>query len=196
MYFAVNSKNYNVDFIRLFKLRLVVARIGEMDNARWWNTNKLLGSMGSVALKRGFPLTHHFAQARAVFEVATARSGEVFMPPLGTATLWNLPAAVEEEFGNHYQEWLDDRDTWSPYFETVKSLSGTDLLDSMKRCGLLDQEVAKAVSALRRSNENRTVALPGERLLDDSLVAMLAAAFALSEPGAPTIPYARLRSES
>lgn len=191
----MKSKPTNLDFSRLFKLRLIVARHGEMDNARWWNTNKLLGSMGSTALKRGFPLTHHFAQARAVFEVAAARSKEVFTSPVGTVTLWDLSAGVEDEFDDHYQDWLDNRDAWNPFFEIVKTLSGTDLLSSMERCGLADRPVTEAVRSFRRSNENRSVAFPGERPLDDDLVTLLAAAFALSEPGAPAIPYAKMRLE-
>ncbi|MGV8080966.1 MAG: BrxE family protein [Syntrophales bacterium] len=183
-----------IDFSRLFKLRLIVARHGEMDNARWWNTNKMLGQMGSIALKRGFPLTYHFAQARAVFEVASARSKEVFTPPQGTVTLWDLSAVIEDEFEDRYQQWLDDRNSWAPFFESIKALSGMGLLNSMKQFGLIDDGVIGAANSLRRSNENRSVALPGERTLDDGLVTLLAAAFALSEPGAPAIPYARLRS--
>ena len=55
------------DLERLFRLRLVVARLGEMDNAGWWNTNGLLGGRGAFVFRRGFPTTHAFAQARAVF---------------------------------------------------------------------------------------------------------------------------------
>lgn len=185
----------NIDFSRLFKLRLLVGRHGEMDNARWWNTNKMLGNMGSVALKRGFPLTYHFAQARAVFEVAVARSREVFMPPLGAVTLWNLQAQIEDEFEDQYQRWLDDRDAWKSFFEVITSLSGTDLLSSMKQCCLINHPTMLTVRSLRRSNENRSVALPGERPLDDDLVTLLAAAFALSEPGVPAIPFAKVRLE-
>jgi hypothetical protein len=43
------------DLERLFKLRLVVARTGEMDVARWWNTKGQLGRMGASVLRRGFP---------------------------------------------------------------------------------------------------------------------------------------------
>ncbi len=35
---AVNALNFD----RLLKLRLVVARVSEMDLAKWWNTNGLL----------------------------------------------------------------------------------------------------------------------------------------------------------
>ena len=37
-----------LDFDRLLKLRLVVARHGEMDMARWWNTQGMLGLIGIV----------------------------------------------------------------------------------------------------------------------------------------------------
>jgi len=69
-----------IDFDRLFKLRLAVARHGEMDAARWWNTQGLLGRRGAVVIKRGFPSTHFFAQARIVFTVARSRSHELFDP--------------------------------------------------------------------------------------------------------------------
>src|SRR5713226_9217344 len=95
-----------LDFDRLLRLRTLVARFGEMDLARWWNTRGQLGRVGGVALRRGFPRTHHFAQARAVFAVAAHRCAEVFDPP-GCVTLWRLPEAFEEEFELLWEEWLD-----------------------------------------------------------------------------------------
>jgi hypothetical protein len=86
-----------IDLDHLLKLRLIVARHGEMDRAKWWNTNGMLGSLGAMALQRGFPRTHLFAQARAVFSVASARSQEIFDPP-GAVTLWALPPDIEDEF--------------------------------------------------------------------------------------------------
>lgn len=68
------SPEYQIDFDHLFRLRLVVARHGEMDGARWWNTKGILGRNGGMLMSRGFPNTHRFAQARLVFEVARARS--------------------------------------------------------------------------------------------------------------------------
>jgi hypothetical protein len=41
------------DVNRLLKLRLVVARFGEMDLAKWWNTKGRLARFGAVALQRG-----------------------------------------------------------------------------------------------------------------------------------------------
>src|SRR6202012_5254639 len=70
-----------IDFDRLLKLRLVVARVGEMDLARWWNTRGQLSRLGTAAVRRGFPRTHYFAQARSIFAVAGYRCREVFDPP-------------------------------------------------------------------------------------------------------------------
>jgi hypothetical protein len=75
-----------IDLDRLLKLRLFVGRFGEMDIAKWWNTKGQLGRLGTAALRRGFPRTHYFAQARSVFAVAAHRCSEVFDPP-GCVTL-------------------------------------------------------------------------------------------------------------
>src|SRR5262245_31083213 len=94
-----------VDLDLLFKLRLVVARFGEMDIAKWWNTKGQLGPLGTAALRRGMPRTHRFAQARSVFAVASHRCAEVFNPP-GCVTLWRLPESIEEAFDARWEHWL------------------------------------------------------------------------------------------
>jgi hypothetical protein len=70
-----------LNFHRLLKLRSIVARFGEMDLAKWWNTRGQLGRLGTAAIRRGFPRTHYFAQARSVFAVAAHRSREVLGSP-------------------------------------------------------------------------------------------------------------------
>ena len=86
---------------RLLKLRLLVARFGEMDSARWWNTRGVLGRLGETALKRGFAQTHFFVQARLVFAVAANRCRAIFDPPRAM-TLWNLPAEIEDRFDSQW----------------------------------------------------------------------------------------------
>jgi hypothetical protein len=44
-----------LDLAWLLKVRTVVARIGEMDLARWWNSTGQLGPHGASVLRRGFP---------------------------------------------------------------------------------------------------------------------------------------------
>ena len=182
-----------VDLDRLFRLRLVVARHGEMDLAKWWNSNGMLGRRGAVVLERGFPRTHFFAQARAVFAIAQTRCAELFDPP-GCMTLWHLPAELEDRFEDEWHRWLDRHEEWTPFFERLQQLSGADLLDELAELELIGGATRESVAALRRSSEGRSVALPGVHEPSDDLVTLLAAAFARSEPGALLIPYARLEA--
>ena len=184
-------KKSDMDFSLLFKVRLVVARHGEMDAARWWNTQGVLGRRGVVVLKRGFPSTHRFAQARIVFEVARTRCHELFDPP-GCMTLWSLPAEIEDQFEEHWQSWLDEGDKWEPVFQTVEAQSGDDLIKSLGELDLLSQTQVAAVSKLRRSAGNRAVPISGTHQPNDDIVTLLAAGFARGETASPAIPYARL----
>src|SRR4051794_11512636 len=95
------SEDVSIDHDRLLQLRLVVGRHGEMDRAAWWNTNGMLGRYGRIALERGLPRTHRFAQARVVFAVACSRCEEVFDAP-SSVTLWKLPADLEDQFDEHW----------------------------------------------------------------------------------------------
>jgi hypothetical protein len=180
-----------IDLDRLLKLRLVVARHGEMDRAGWWNTSGMLGRYGAIALARGLPRTHRFAQARVVFSVAKSRCEELFDAP-GSVTLWRLPAEIEDRFDEHWQSWLGDGETWAPFFDDLATLEETDLLSALRERDLVSDAHVETVRTLRRSAEGRAVPLPGERPLDDDLIALLAAGFAKGEPRAPAIPYAKL----
>jgi len=183
----------DVDLARLFKLRLIVARHGEMDLARWWNSNGMLGRRGAVVLERGFPRTHFFAQARAVFAIARTRCAEVFDPP-GCMTLWHLPAELEDQFEDEWHRWLDHYEEWMPFFERLQPLSGADLLDELAEFELIDAGTRESVARLRKSSEGRSIALPGVHEPNDDVITLLAAAFARSERGALLIPYARLEA--
>lgn len=186
----------NLDFDRLLRLRLVVARYGEMDAARWWNTGDaarrtaLLGRAGSVLMSRGFPRTHRFARARLVFEVARARCAEVFDPP-GCITLWNLPPALEDQFDARWARWLEDHEAWTAFFASIEAPT-TDLLGALKKLDLANDGDLDAVSKLRRSAEGRAVPLPGVHAVTDALITQLAAGFSRGEPGKLAVPYARM----
>lgn len=185
------SQSDSVDLERLFKLRLVVARHGEMDCAKWWNTKGLLGRLGQIALSRGFPRTHFFAQARAVFAVAKSRCQELFDPP-GCMTLWHLPAELEDQFEEKWHDWLDEYEAWSPFFEKLSGVDGSDLLASLQAFELLDPSHLNDVQKLRRSAEGRAVPLPGTHEPNDKVITLLAVGFARGDPAAPAVPYARL----
>jgi hypothetical protein len=182
--------DHTIDLDRLLRLRLVVARFGEMDIAKWWNTKGQLGQLGATALRRGFPRTHHFAQARSVFAVAAHRCSEVFEPP-GCVTLWRLPEAVEEEFDTRWEHWLDRANEWEPFFQKLETLQGTDLVAALRGFEVISDRDAEGLARLRRSAEGRAVPLPGVFSPIDADVIPLALGFARAEVGALAVPYAR-----
>lgn len=179
-----------IDLDRLLKLRLIVGRFGEMDVARWWNTKGQLGRLGVAALRRGFPRTHYFAQARSVFAVAAHRCAEVFDPP-ASVTLWRLPEALEEEFDGRWEHWLDNTSDWTAFFQKIESLSGADLAGILKEFGMVSDSDLTAYFRLRRSAEGRAVPLPGVFSGQDADIALLALGFARGEPCALAVPYMR-----
>ena len=180
----------SLDLERLLRLRLVVARFGEMDVAKWWNTKGQLGRLGSAALRRGFPRTHHFAQARSVFAVAGHRCREVFEPP-GCVTLWHLTEVIEDEFGAHWEHFLDHAGDWEPFFKELQGVAGTDLLETLRTFDLVTERDVEAYSSLRRSAESRAVQLPGVFSASARDIALLALGFARGEVGSPAVPYQR-----
>ena len=182
-----------IDLDRLLKLRLVVARFGEMDLARWWNTKGQLGRLGAAALRRGFPRTHHFAQARSVFAVAAHRCAEVFDPP-GSVTLWRLPESIEEEFDARWEHWLDNAPDWAPFFQKLEDLQTSDLAEALGSFEIVSDRDVERMVKLRRSAEGRAVPLSGVFSGTDDDVTQLALGFARAEAGALAVPYAKIGS--
>ena len=179
-----------INLDHLLRLRLTVARFGEMDLAKWWNTKGQLGKLGALALRRGFPRTHRFAQARSVFAVAAHRCAEVFDPP-GCVTLWRLPEVTEEAFDARWEQWLDNAAEWTPFFEKLESIRGADLVAVLRSFELVSDRDVEAYARLRRSAEGKAVPLPGGYSGKDDEIALLALGFARGEPGALAVPYAR-----
>jgi hypothetical protein len=169
------------------KLRLVVARVGEMDLARWWNTNGQLGPLGTSVVRRGFRRTHYFAQARSVFAVAAHRCREVYDRP-GTVTLWNLPAEFEDEVELRWEEWLDNASEWAGFFRLLESASA-DLEAELLRAELVTDADVHRVRKLRRTAEQRAVPVPGIFSSSIEDVRALALAFARGECANLAVPY-------
>ncbi len=177
----------NVDY--LFKLRLVVARVGEMDLAQWWNTNGQLGTLGAAVLRRGFPRTYRFAQARSVFAVASRRCRDLYHSD-GLVSLWELPALVEDDFEERWQEWIDDSAGWERTFQAIEQCSAS-LEQELLRLDLVSPLHVAEVGKLRRAAEGRVVLLPGQFTGSNDDLAMLALAFSRGEVGLPAVPCQR-----
>lgn len=183
-----------IDLDLLLKLRLVVARFGEMDVAKWWNTKGQLGPLGAVALRRGFPRTHRFAQARSVFAVAAHRCSEVFEPPR-SVTLWRLPELIEEEFEARWEHWLDDASGWNSFFESLEGIESLDLVETLASRDLVNDGDVGAFSRLKRSAEGRAVPLAGTFAGSNQDIKALALGFGRGDIGALAVPYMRRSDE-
>jgi hypothetical protein len=177
-----------MNYEKLFKLRLAIVRFGEMDCARWWNTQGVLGRYGALALGRGFPKTHRFAQAKIAFSVAAHRCNEVYSHP-SAHTLWNLPPDIEDRFKDKWLLWLENSVEWTPFFQLLEDISGITLHDLLVKLDLLTIDQADRSKKMRPSSHGPCVEIPGGDVLDDESLSLLAAGFGLGEPGRPVIPY-------
>ena len=176
---------------RLLQLRVVVARVGEMDRAKWWNTTGQLGPLGAAAVGRGLPRTHYFAQARSVFAVAAHRCDEVFNAP-NSVTLWRLSHEIEEQFDARWEHWLDNAREWDPFFERVGGIETTDVGVALREFGLVDDGQIKATARLEPGEGARSIGMEEPFSASDEDVARLAAGFGLGRSGTLVVPYAHL----
>jgi len=181
--FKVNGVTEN-----LVKLRLVVARFGEMDGAGWWNTQGVLGKAGRSVYQRGFPATHWFVQARVVCAVATARCAAVFAPP-ACITLWHLPAEIEDAISCQWAVWNRNPESWTGFFEDLAPRNSGDLAKHLREMDLIDDGTLTALGLLRRSAEGKAVALPGTGRPELATFKLLAAAFSKGEKQSLAVPY-------
>lgn len=182
----------DTDLDRILRLRLVVARFGEMDLARWWDTKGMLAKTGRVAVSRGLPKTHRFAQARAVFEIARARCREVYNPLEGV-TLWDLPAEIESAFESRWQEWTESQLRWQSVFDSLEAIAGDDLLTALTSIAQLPPATLDVAKRMKRAADQKAIPLGEVFIITLDLITRLAAGFSKCEPGRVAVPYARLR---
>jgi hypothetical protein len=181
-----------MDLDWLLRLRLIVARCGEMDAQRWWNAEGQLGPYGARVLKRGFPRTHHFAQARSVFAVAAHRCAEIFDPP-GSVTFWRLPDDVEEAFDARWEGWLDAAPIWAPFFESVAAFKDFDIAAALKGLSLVDDADVVAAAGFQLADGEKGVLVPGPFDFGCKAVALLALGFGRGAKGDLRVPYSPSR---
>lgn len=179
----------SISLTRLFKLRLAVGRFGEMDGARWWNTQGVLGSRGANVYKRGLPRTHLFARSRVVAAVARDRSATVYNAP-GVATLWDLPASLERALSFEERSWAsteEGRTAWDHFEETIAAPPGEDLLGWLINLELVDPDIRTSCSALKPEPGGKGI--PVEGPMSVQTVQLLAAAHSHGRPKELVVPF-------
>lgn len=179
-----------VDCEWLLKLRVAVARCGEMDLSRWWNTSKQLGPSGASVLQRGFPRTHQFAQARSVIAIASHRC-EQLLSQTDAITLWRLPEAVEDRFESHWETWLDRHADWRPFFEAVAAIRNGDIVAATTELGLVTSDEVKALQAIQAEPQGRGLIIGKTFTGQRRQIALLALGFSVGRANDPVIPFVR-----
>jgi hypothetical protein len=185
------ADTYNdIDLAWLMKLRTVVARLGEMDCGRWWNSDGQLGPQGASVLRRGLPRTHHFAQARSVCVIAGLWCAQIFDSP-GIVTLWRLTDAIEERLDVLWEGWLDEAASWRPFFERVARLKHADVPVVLRDFDLVTDDEIAAGAKIRKAADGRSIVVPGVFDEKRRAVALLALSFAAGRQGDLVVPYVR-----
>lgn len=177
------------DLDLLLRLRLVVARVGESDNAKWWASDGVLSSDGHYAYSSLAARTNPFARARVVFAIARERCTD--QAPSGARTLWSLPPEVEEAFDDRWSHWLDHVDEWVDMFVDVESLTTVDVLAALTERGLISDGHADVARALTAAPPDPSVELSTPPVFDADTIRQLAAGFACSQPEKLVVPYVR-----
>lgn len=178
-----------IDQNHLLRLRLVVARVGELGLAGWWGSNAVLGAMGAMAYQRGFPRSHRWARARVVFELARVRCQERF-PDSDSITLWHLPAAVEEQFEHTWSQWIGDEEAWPAFFDRLQNWDSPDLIQALKSFGLWSWELDAGIGKVTPSGAS--IQLPSTIRLSDQDLSLLAGGFSKGSVGTLVVPFLRL----
>jgi hypothetical protein len=145
--------------------------------------------MGAMAYRRGFPRSHHWAQAKVVFEVARARCRERF-PDATAITLWSLPASVEEQFEHAWGQWVSNTETWNPSFDRLKEWKSPSLVEALKAFDLWSEGMESAMT--QAAMPAASCDLGSISGLDQASVDLLAVGFAFGQVGEPVVPFLRL----
>jgi hypothetical protein len=181
-----------LDFRQLFKLRLVVAAMGETQRLGWWNSG-VLTEMGEFLFQQGFPRSAPFAQTRAGFRVAQLACDEALaiQPTPGgpiTCHLFRLTPQLEDAFENERNRWMDEPQEWADCFQAAWGLSAEQWPQALADLADLDpaaldwarQQTPQTAKALRLDD-------PFE--INQGHIERLAAGFLFGQPGQLVVPY-------
>jgi hypothetical protein len=181
-----------MDFRQLFKLRLVVAALGETQRLGWWNSGVLTGT-GEFLFQQGFPRTAPFAQTRAGFRVAQLACDEALaiQPTPGgpiSCHLFRLTPQLEDSYENQRSRWMDEPEAWTDSFQAAWSIKAEQWPEALVDLAELDpaaidwarQQTPQTAKALRMDD-------PFE--INQGHIERLAAGFLCSTPGQLVVPY-------
>ena len=184
-----------LDFRQLFKLRLVVAALGESQRLGWWSSGVLTGT-GEFLFQQGFPRSTPFAQTRAGFRVAQLACDEALgiQPTPGgpiTCHLFRLTPQLEDSFENERNRWMDEPAAWTECFQAVWALSAEQWPQALIDLADLDQA---ALDWARQQTPQTAKALRLDEPFEihQGHIEHLAAGFLCGQPGQLVVPYVQV----
>ena len=181
-----------MNFRQLFKLRLVIAAMGETARLNWWNSG-VMTETGEFLFGQGFPRSTPFAQTRAGFRVAQLACDEALaiQPTPGgpiTCHLFRLSPPLEDAFENERNRWMDEPNEWADVFKTTWSLAADRWPQALIDLADLDTE---AMDWARQQTPQTAKALrledPFE--INQGHIERLAAGFVCGQAGQLVVPY-------
>ena len=184
-----------MDYRQLFKLRLVVAAMGETQRLGWWNSGVLTGT-GEFLFQQGFPRSAPFAQARAGYRVAQLACDETLaiQPTPGgqiTCHLFRLTPQLEDAFENERNRWMDDLQEWAECFHAAWGLSAEQWPQAL--IDLADLDPAAIEWAKQQSPQTaKALRLDDPFELNQGHIELLAAGFVCGKPGQLVVPYVQV----
>lgn len=175
-------------FETLFRLRIAIARIGENDWLRWWNS-EALGPAGRYVTPRVFKRAPALAAAHMSILAARARhDGAVPKEPL--VHLFDLG----EELEGGFERWLIQRKAngWlPPSMPDPKPDQVESVAAALRAVGIEPGESLDSTNGFVVLGILDSSAIREERSRTE-VVTALAAAYAASRPGQLVIPYFRV----
>jgi len=176
------------DFEDLFAKRRAIARIGEGDWMRWWDSNAL-NDAGDILIPRLFRRTPHLSAAHMAMLAARARHDSA-VPREPLIHLFNLGEVLEGAF----ERWLIQRKSegWSPPPMPPGDTS-LGAGEALKALGLEPETDSGSIEGSHLVLGDLEQATIDERAVRESVLRSLAGAYALGERGRLVVPYYRLK---
>lgn len=175
-------------FDSIFNIRRAVARVGESDWLRWWNSSALTDA-GQYAMRRIFRRTPVLSSAHVAIATARVRHDAV-VPNEPLVHLFNLG----EEYEGAFERWLISQKTAGSAADPLPRPN-----EEQKRSVAAALASVGITPADNRSEANETLLLGSlpRTVLGDATrrrraAEQLAAAYTVSEPGRLVVPFFRL----
>ena len=178
---------------QIFKLRLIVAAIGESTRMNWWNSN-VLSLTGEFLFKQGFPRSTGFAQTRACYRAAELACNEALGIAIGEKEanichLFKLPIYLEDAYEDERRVWMDETvDNWSKPFRKTCELKLDQWPEALIDLADLNPEAIKWAKN-QSSEDTKAICIGKTQEINQMHIERLTAGFICGQKDKIFVPY-------